>query len=134
MIQTETRETKAGEIHLFFDTEQQSYLVASDAIELFLENTQKAKEIEEAEKQGLLIHLPCKPGEIVYQVDKHNKKIATKIISKIEVTIQTSGNVTMLIWFNDFSYCLQTHFGKTVFKQKTEAFAALDHFLNKENT
>lgn len=89
---------------------------------------------ENAADDGLLIHLPCKPGEIVWQIDKKSQKINMKIIRKIEVKIESSGNVTMLIWFTDFSYCLQTHFGKTVFKQKTEAIEALNEYLNRENT
>lgn len=46
MIEKEIRTINNQEVHLFFDTEAQAYLVSKDAMEMFLENTQKLKESE----------------------------------------------------------------------------------------
>lgn len=60
MIRKEVRTINNQEVSLFFDTEQQAYLVSSDAMEVLLDNMQKVKQYEDAEEQGLLLRLPCK--------------------------------------------------------------------------
>lgn len=66
MIKKEVRTINDKEVHLFFDTDQQAYLVASDAMEVFLQSMQDLRQYENDEKQGLLLRLPCAEGATVY--------------------------------------------------------------------
>lgn len=75
MIRTETRIINNQEYTLFFDTNLKNYLVASDAMEIFLENMQKSKESETSEvlilKADLLLskdHLAHIREDIIEQI------------------------------------------------------------------
>lgn len=119
MIQKETRIINSHEVHLFFDTEQQAYLVASDAMEVFLDSMQKTKQYEDAEENGLLIRLPCRVGDPVYRIMGDNF-IMKSIVEEFVFT-----NIVYVVvrdeLFNTrrgIPYC---EMGKTMFLTKEEA-------------
>ena len=91
----------------------------------------KLREYEDAEEEHLLWKLPCKIGDIVYQVDKANKKVLTQKVLKIELEIWGEGSHSMRIWFETAGSCFGIHFGKTVFFNKAEAMQALEHYASR---
>ena len=125
MIQKEIRIINDREVHLFFDTEQQVYLVASDAMEIFLKSIQELKRFTDMAEQELLHFLPCKVGDYVYQIDRMNNKINTKKVRQITIIL---GRQSCIIQF-DFEttgYCIYEEFGRTVFTNKVDAMNALN--------
>jgi len=104
--------------------EKQHHYLVGDAID-------RLAEYEDAEDQRLLWKLPCKIGDIVYQVDKANKKVLTQKVLKIELEIWGEGSHSMRIWFETAGSCFGIHFGKTVFFNKAEAMQALEHYVSR---
>ncbi len=91
----------------------------------------KLGEYEKAEEQRLLWKLPCKVGDIVYQVDRANNKIRTQKVLKIELEVWGEKSHSVRIWFETAGSCFGCHFGKTVFFNKQEATQALEDYLNR---
>ena len=85
----------------------------------------KLADYENAEEQGLLLKLPCKVGDYVYQIDRMLWKIHTRKVSKIELAVTATDSV-MTIYFETAGFCYLSHFGKTVFLDKKDALNALD--------
>ena len=131
MIQKETRIINDREVHLFFDTEQQAYLVSSDAMELLLNGMQKVKHYEDAEEAGLLFEFPCKVGDYVYQIDRTNNKINTKQIAQIAL-IQGRKSKSIQFDFETTGHCRYEDFGRTVFMNKVDAMNALNRKMDVE--
>lgn len=125
MIQKEIRIINDREVHLFFDTEQQVYLVASDAMEIFLKSIQELKRFTDIAEQELLHFLPCKVGDYVYQIDRQNNKINTHKVAQITITLGKK-SCTMHFDFETTGHCRYEDFGKTVFMNKVEAANALN--------
>ena len=75
---------------------------------------EKLAEYEDLEEQGLLLRLPCKVGDKVYQIHtlpKSNRKVLAEVIAdEFFITLCT----------------LEKRFGKTVFLTKEEAESALE--------
>ena len=113
------------EITLFFDTEQQAYLVSRDAMEVFLESIQKLKTIEDAEEKGLSFKVPVAIGDYVYQIDRAHNKINTKQIASVSSIV---GKQSQSIQFNfeTTGHCFHIDFGRTVFTNKVDAMNALN--------
>lgn len=84
----------------------------------------KLADYENAEEQGLLLKLPCKVGDYVYQIDRMLWKIHTRKVSKIELAVTATDSV-MTIYFETAGFCYLSHFGKTVFLDKKDALNAL---------
>lgn len=101
------------------------------AQEEVLELLKELKAYKEAEEERLLWKLPCKIGDIVYQVDKANKKVLTQKVLKIELEVWGEGSHSMRIWFETAGSCFGIHFGKTVFFNKAEAMQALEHYVSR---
>ena len=84
----------------------------------------KLAEYEQAEEDGLLIRLPCKVGEIIYEIQED------RLSSTIE-TIEFEGREyhrhipKYFISMNMFSLSKMEKMGKTVFLTKSEAEQAL---------
>lgn len=81
---------------------------------------------EDAAEKGLLIHLPCKVGDIVYKPNPitRNEVVGIKIesISLTESGINISGRTTI----KKYSfYCKPEDFGETVFLTFEEAEAVI---------
>lgn len=128
MIKKEVRIINDKEVHLFFDTDQQAYLVASDAMELFLQSMQDLKQYENNEKQGLILRLPCKIGDDIFVIPSEvnyrlNKSFGAKGLNSVR------RQVVHHIEFNSYGYLIATNEGATVYRQ--EAFCET-WFLTKE--
>lgn len=100
----------------------------------------KLGEYERAEEQGLLVRLPCKVGDIVWELclcDDENYKIfpmTVKTISEYGTLRQVKKDIT--IWNiyaeSDYTYMYKSFedFGKTVFSTKEEAEKKLEEMEN----
>ncbi len=88
----------------------------------------KLAEYEDLEKQGRLLKLPCKIGDMLYYPDKLMNKIHQNCAEKIEVdssgiyVIDTSG------WVHS-----SKGFGETTFPTKTEAEQAMQKAKEETN-
>ena len=131
MIKKETTMINDREIHLFFDTDRQAYLVTRDAMNAFLESIQELKKYIDAEEKGLLLRLPCNAGDPVYRI---NPGAMDPIIEMMVRTIAIRHHVTseksVCLFCNDLedlneSYYLEKAFGNDVFFTIEEAKAAL---------
>ena len=99
---------------------------------------EELKSYKEAEEQNLLVKLPCKVGDIVWELclcDDGNYKIfpmIVKTISEYGTLRQVKKDVT--IWNiyaeSDYTYVYKnfTDFGKTVFITKEDAEKKLEEF------
>ena len=97
MIRTETRIINDQEYTLFFDTNLKNYLVASDVMEIFLENMQKSKE---SETSKVLI---LKADMLLSQ--DHLRKIRADILEQInEGIVVIPSGFSYEIWKRD--YCM----------------------------
>lgn len=105
-------------------------LVASntDGIKPFYTSANDIIRHKDAEEQRMLLKLPCKVGDYVYQIDRMLWKIHTRKVSKIESTVTATDSV-MTIYFETAGFCYLSHFGKTVFLDKKDALNALDPYL-----
>lgn len=101
---------------------------------------EELKFYKDAEEQGLLLRLPCKIGDIVWELclcDDGNYKIfpmIVKTISKYGALRQVKKDIT--IWNiyaeSDYTYMYKSFadFGKTVFSTKEEAEKKLEEMKN----
>lgn len=98
----------------------------------------KLADYEDLEEQGLLMRLPCKVGDIVWELclcDDGNYKIfpmIVKTVSEYGSLRQVKKDIT--IWNiyaeSDYTYMYKSFadFGKTVFSTKEEAEKKLEEF------
>ena len=95
----------------------------------------KLKAYEDAEEQGLLLKLPCKVGDTVYQImivglDKDKNLIYKVFEAKVIQYILDSYTLCFGTVTDDHYRCKNNmtaaEFGKTVFLTKEEAEAALE--------
>lgn len=90
----------------------------------------KLAEYEDAEEQGLLLRLPCKVGDAVYQITNgfiSEYEITSAVIYPCNILfkwVHTKGIYKDLLGFNDFEI------GKTVFLTREEAEAKLKEMEN----
>jgi len=118
------------------------YAVDAEEIETFPMDTfnvhhgnaiDKLAEYENAEEQGLLLRLPCKVGDIVYQIDRTYKKVILQKVSSINVYIGKKSS-SIQITFENAGMCFHREFGKSVFFNKADARKALNEYLGREST
>lgn len=98
------------------------------------------KSYKEAEEQGLLVRLPCKIGDIVWELclcDDGNYKIFPMIVKTIsEYGTLRQAKKDIIIWNiyaeSDYTYMYKSFadFGKTVFSTKEEAEKKLEEMKN----
>lgn len=93
----------------------------------------KLADYENAEEQGLLLKLPCKVGDYVYQLDRTNKKIMTQKVQDITLYMGRK-SFSMQIVFETTGMCFQREFGRTVFLNKKEAMQALKEISSRGST
>jgi hypothetical protein len=105
-----TRRTKEGKALLKDDT-----IYLSDVIK-------KCAEYEDLEEQGLLLRLPCKVGDTVWEICR--SLTFGEVGDKAEVWYR--------IEHREFTLSMRGYFGKTVFLTRTEAEQALER-MEKEN-
>lgn len=131
MIKKETTMINDREIHLFFDTDRQAYLVTSDAMNAFLECIQELKKYIDAEEKGLLLRLPCNAGDPVYRINPGAMDpIIEMMVQTIAIRHHATSGKSVCLFCNDLkdlneSYYLEKAFGNDVFFTIEEAKAAL---------
>ena len=88
----------------------------------------KLKEYEDAEEQGLLLRLPCKVGDIVWEVNTERKRISKFLIESITVypcnVIQFNWTLLEGIYKNVVGFS-KAELGTTVFLTREDAEAKL---------
>ena len=106
------------------------YDLVQKQLPVFLE---QLKAYKDAEQQGLLLKLPCKVGDYVYQLDRTNKKILTQKVQDITLYMGRK-SFSMQIVFETTGMCFQREFGRTVFLNKKEAMQALKEISSRGST
>lgn len=88
----------------------------------------KLKDYEDAEEQGLLLRLPCKVGDIVWEINAERKRISKFVIESITIypcnVIQFNWTLLEGICKNVVGFS-KTELGITVFLTREEAEAKL---------
>lgn len=131
MIKKETTMIDDREIHLFFDTDRQAYLVTSDAMNAFLEGIQELKKYIDAEEKGLLLRLPCNAGDPAYRINPGAMDpIIEMMVQTIAIRHHATSEKSVCLFCNDLkdlkkSFYLEKAFGNDVFFTIEEAAAAL---------
>lgn len=83
----------------------------------------KLADYEDAEEQGLLLRLPCKVGDTVYEIQPLTNRITERIIKSI--VICNAPNLAIM-YKSGYDYSiLHEDFDKTIFLTKEEAEQAL---------
>lgn len=92
--------------------------------EKILKLAEKLKDYEDAEENGLLLRLPCKVGDIVWEVNAERKRISKFVIESITIypcnVIQFNWTLLEGIYKNIVGFS-KAELGKTVFLTKEEA-------------
>ncbi len=91
----------------------------------------KLADLEDLEEQGLLLKLPCRPGDTVYRINKGAKKpVISMTVRGIGILYLKTNDLLLEvscrddIGGGDTNY-FSTDIGKTVFLKQTEAEKAL---------
>lgn len=96
---------------------------------------EKLKCYEDVEEQGLLLQLPCKVGDIVWEVNAERKRISKFVIESITIypcnVIQFNWTLLEGIYKNVVGFS-KAELGKTVFRTKEEAEAKLAEMEEKD--
>ena len=88
-----------------------------------IECQKELQAFKDKQEQGLLIELPCKVGDTVYEIQPFTNRITERIIKSI--VICNAPNLTIM-YKSGYDYSiLQEDFGKTVFLTREEAEQAL---------
>ena len=74
--------------------------------------------------------LKCKPGDLVYVLDRQYKKINHRKIFEIEITI-TEKSATILFFLTPAGFCTTEHFGFTLFLTREAAEQELEKLINE---
>lgn len=96
----------------------------------------KLKAYEDADEAGLLFRLPCRPGDILYRLDKQSGDITPKKVLKIEAIFSTTARDGFDWWieFETSGACAKHNFGKTVFRNKVDAIHAFEEYQSRNET
>lgn len=79
----------------------------------------KLKDYKDLEKQGLLLKLPCKVGDVIYEINPLTGKIAQR---KIKSIVVCNAPDLIIMYKSGYDYSnVQDDFGKTVFLTQAEA-------------
>lgn len=116
---------------------EKAFLQAADTIEALSAKLTAANrefaEYKDLERQGNLIKLPCKMGDMVYRINKGKKEpvipmrvIGIAIRNENELVMQTKD-----IADNNYNVYSKTSIGKTVFLTEEEAREALERLEGK---
>lgn len=106
----------------------------SEALKI-LKLAKKLKEYEDLEEQGLLLRLPCKVGDYVYDI-KYNNRIRRSQVTRYDMAQNIGKKYKEHIHtiFNGFHGCFPiSDIGKIVFLTQAEAEEALER-MEKERT
>lgn len=104
--------------------------------EKILKLAEKLKDYEDAEENGLLLRLPCKVGDIVWEVNAERKRISKFVIESITIypcnVIQFNWTLLEGIYKNIVGFS-KAELGKTVFLTKEEAEDKLKEMEGRAN-
>jgi hypothetical protein len=104
--------------------------------EKILKLAEKLKDYEDAEENGLLLRLPCKVGDIVWEVNAERKRISKFVIESITIypcnVIQFNWTLLEGIYKNVVGFS-KAELGKTVFLTKEEAEDKLKEMEGRAN-
>ncbi|MCI6782921.1 MAG: hypothetical protein MR594_04720 [Lachnospiraceae bacterium] len=104
--------------------------------EKILKLAEKLKDYEDAEENGLLLRLPCKVGDIVWEVNAERKIISKFVIESITIypcnVIQFNWTLLEGIYKNVVGFS-KAELGKTVFLTKEEAEDKLKEMEGRAN-
>lgn len=104
--------------------------------EKILKLAEKLKDYEDAEENGLLLRLPCKVGDIVWEVNAERKIISKFVIESITTypcnVIQFNWTLLEGIYKNVVGFS-KAELGKTVFLTKEEAEDKLKEMEGRAN-
>ena len=106
----------------------------SEALKI-LKLAEKLKEYEDLEEQGVLLRLPCKVGDYVYDI-KYNNRIRRSQVTRYDMAQNIGKKYKEHIHtiFNGFHGCFPiSDIGKIVFLTQAEAEEALER-MEKERT
>ena len=92
---------------------------------------EELKSFKEAEKQGLLVRLPCKVGDIMFRINKDAKNpIIELTVTQIDIT-RRSYNLEVIDRDCGELMCFKNDIGKTVFLTREEAEKKLEEMKNE---
>lgn len=96
----------------------------------------KLGKLEDAEEQGLLLKLPCKVGDTVYEISlvEPYRNPAIREMGVVDILLRDDDMYFTLQDLHDADYdnsILSTEFGKTVFLTKVKAEQAVQQALDK---
>lgn len=104
--------------------------------EKILKLAEKLKDYEDAEENGLLLRLPCKVGDIVWEINAERKIISKFVIESITIypcnVIQFKWTLLEGICKNVVGFS-ETELGITVFLTREEAEAKLKEMEGRAN-
>lgn len=121
-------------------------IMSKELFELFIEEHNQLRQIENLIENGTLIELPCKVGDTVYEIYKncskcsHFKETGWEYDCWCDFDGEEYKNMFEFDGDNDCIYIIEEikfdyphiqHFGKTVFLTKSEAEAKLKELQNK---
>lgn len=108
-----------------FDHPAMTATRGEDVTETIAKHIERLYELENAIENGTLAFLPCKPGDIVYEVFKYHRPpfIQQTTIEKI---IITSKGLRLKLERNSTYETSITAWGKTLFPNKEDAEKALE--------
>lgn len=98
-----------------------------------VKNLEKLKEYEDLDKQGKIVKLPCKVGDVVYGISMG--KIISLTVNEISMfSLEGEKLINVKCQNNDeFRNYVEREFGKTVFSTKDEAEEKLKELRGGEN-
>ena len=115
------------------------YVVDNPTVERCVKVIDKLGEYEDAEENGLLVRLPCKVGDLLYEAGE--SEIYTYIVDEIHVEQDSKVIVYALEYDADLHRVYQNgyeydnyEFGKTVFLTREEAGKALEEDKQRAET
>ena len=77
------------------------------------------------------INIPCNVGDYVYRINFTTYKVETKKVVQMHIHIGRYNRYLIHIEFEVCGCCIDTDFGKTVFKNRIDALNALDKYMNR---
>ena len=90
---------------------------------------ERLAEYEDLEQQGLLLRLPCKVGDVIYEIHPLTGKITQR---KIKSVVVCNCPDLTIMYKSGYDYSnVQDDFGKTVFLTQSEAEQKLKEMENK---
>lgn len=108
------------------DSEQDIYSDYRNTLACVQEAFKKLAEYEDAEEQGLLVKLPCKTGDTLYDIYEFIENRCSPDITEYKAKSIEVGEDKKGRWFCiDSTIFRPEDFGKTVFLTREEAEAAL---------